>query len=85
MWLEQATSRLHSNLRSIFSWIEKYNWSYEMKQEDLMQYACEKAIFCYHVSCCEVSVLKVMQNKTRLSYSKVCSVSLLLKSTGKRD
>lgn len=41
---------------------------------------CEKVIFCYHVFCCEVNVLKVMQNKTHLFYSKVCSVSLLLQS-----
>lgn len=83
MWLEQATSRLHSNLRSIFSWIEKCNWSYEMKQEDLMQYVRRQ--FSVIMFPAEKSVWKVMQNKTRLSYSKVCSVSLLLKSTGKRD
>ena len=33
----------------------------------------------------KLNVLKVMQNKTHLSYSKVCSVSLLLQSPGKRD
>ena len=35
---------------------------------------CEKAIFCYHVSCCEVSVLKVMQKYNTSIYSILRSV-----------